>query len=179
MPGPSGGGNANVDCGGAGPSAEGPVTVVAIVDEGSKVSREGARTGMGKGQGAVFIACSARSRSSPDNLVWVVVGDRAKIEAPIRQSGLGEMKFLDANGKSDIAATSQRDRLRGGRSRRCSGRPAAGVRTAVSARELLSWCATNISFLHIAAERGPLPGPQLHHAWSDGPARRLGRPRSL
>jgi zinc protease len=30
--------------------------------------------------------------------VWVVVGDRAKIEAGIRQLGLGEVKFLDANG---------------------------------------------------------------------------------
>ena len=34
----------------------------------------------------------------PDNLVWVVVGDRSKIEAPIRQLGLGEVRFLDADG---------------------------------------------------------------------------------
>jgi zinc protease len=41
---------------------------------------------------------AAKSTIRPDNLVWVVVGDRAKIEAPIRQLGLGEVKFLDANG---------------------------------------------------------------------------------
>jgi zinc protease len=35
----------------------------------------------------------------PDNLVWVVVGDRAKIEAGIRELHLGELKFLDADGK--------------------------------------------------------------------------------
>ena len=35
----------------------------------------------------------------PDNLVWVVVGDRAKIEAGVRELNLGEVKFLDADGK--------------------------------------------------------------------------------
>jgi len=40
----------------------------------------------------------------PDSLVWVVVGDRSKIEAPIRQLGLGEVKFLDADGNPDITA---------------------------------------------------------------------------
>jgi zinc protease len=41
---------------------------------------------------------TAKSTIRPDNLVWVVVGDRAKIEAGIRQLNLGELKFLDANG---------------------------------------------------------------------------------
>jgi zinc protease len=41
---------------------------------------------------------AAKSTLRPDSLVWVVVGDRAKIEADIRQLGLGEVKFLDANG---------------------------------------------------------------------------------
>jgi zinc protease len=41
---------------------------------------------------------TAKSTIRPDNLVWVVVGDRAKIEAGIRQLNLGEVKFLDANG---------------------------------------------------------------------------------
>jgi hypothetical protein len=31
----------------------------------------------------------------------VVVGDRAKIEVGIRQLGLGEVKFLDANGNPE------------------------------------------------------------------------------
>ena len=35
----------------------------------------------------------------PDNLVWVVVGDRSKIEAGVRALNLGELKFLDADGK--------------------------------------------------------------------------------
>jgi zinc protease len=35
----------------------------------------------------------------PDNLVWVIVGDRAKIEAGVRELNLGELKFLDADGK--------------------------------------------------------------------------------
>jgi zinc protease len=35
----------------------------------------------------------------PDNLVWVVVGDRAKIEPGVRELNLGELKFLDADGK--------------------------------------------------------------------------------
>ena len=41
---------------------------------------------------------AAKSTIRPDNLVWVVVGDRAKIEAGIRQLAIGEVKFLDANG---------------------------------------------------------------------------------
>ncbi len=34
----------------------------------------------------------------PDQLVWVVVGDRAKIEAGVRALGFGEVRFLDADG---------------------------------------------------------------------------------
>ena len=34
----------------------------------------------------------------PDNLVWIVVGDRVRIEEKIRALGLGEMRFLDADG---------------------------------------------------------------------------------
>jgi len=34
----------------------------------------------------------------PDQLVWVIVGDRAKIEAPIRELGWGELHLLDADG---------------------------------------------------------------------------------
>jgi zinc protease len=35
----------------------------------------------------------------PDSLIWVIVGDRAKIEAGIRELGLGEIHILDADGK--------------------------------------------------------------------------------
>jgi zinc protease len=48
--------------------------------------------------GVPAVTDTAKSTIRPDNLVWVVVGDRAKIEAGIRQLGLGEVKFLDANG---------------------------------------------------------------------------------
>jgi zinc protease len=33
-----------------------------------------------------------------DQLVWIVVGDRAKIEPGIRELGWGEIQFLDADG---------------------------------------------------------------------------------
>jgi hypothetical protein len=36
---------------------------------------------------------------NPDNLIWVIVGDRAKIEAGIRQLNLGEIRIVDADGK--------------------------------------------------------------------------------
>jgi zinc protease len=35
----------------------------------------------------------------PDNMVWVVVGDRTKIEAGIKELGYGEIRLLDADGK--------------------------------------------------------------------------------
>ena len=34
----------------------------------------------------------------PDKLVWVVAGDRAKIEPGLRELGLGEVRALDADG---------------------------------------------------------------------------------
>jgi zinc protease len=41
---------------------------------------------------------AAKQVIHPDNLVWVVVGDRAKIEAGVRELGLGEIKLIDADG---------------------------------------------------------------------------------
>jgi zinc protease len=38
---------------------------------------------------------SAREVVHPDHLIWVVVGDRAKIEAGIRELGLGEVRVLN------------------------------------------------------------------------------------
>jgi zinc protease len=35
----------------------------------------------------------------PDQLVWVVVGDRAKIEAGIRELKLGEIRLIDTDGR--------------------------------------------------------------------------------
>ncbi len=45
------------------------------------------------------IVATAKRVVRPENLVWVVVGDRAKIEAGVREVNLGELKFLDADGK--------------------------------------------------------------------------------
>ena len=41
---------------------------------------------------------TAASDVQPDKLVWVVVGDRAKIEAGIRELGFGTVKIIDADG---------------------------------------------------------------------------------
>ena len=41
----------------------------------------------------------AKAIVHPDNLIWVIVGDRAKIEAGIKELGLGEIRLLDADGK--------------------------------------------------------------------------------
>ena len=45
------------------------------------------------------IEAAAKRVIRPDNLVWVVVGDRSKIEAGVRELNLGEVKFLDADGQ--------------------------------------------------------------------------------
>ena len=35
----------------------------------------------------------------PEELTWIVIGDLAKIEAGVRELGLGEVIVLDADGK--------------------------------------------------------------------------------
>jgi zinc protease len=42
---------------------------------------------------------AAKEVVHPDNLIWIVVGDRAKIEAGVRELGLGEFRLMDADGK--------------------------------------------------------------------------------
>ena len=44
------------------------------------------------------VAAEADRFLQPDRLIWVVVGDRARIEASVRALGLGELRFLDADG---------------------------------------------------------------------------------
>src|SRR6266851_5611210 len=44
-------------------------------------------------------AGAAEETIRPDHLVWVVVGDRSKIEAGIQELNFGEIRFLDADGK--------------------------------------------------------------------------------
>jgi zinc protease len=45
------------------------------------------------------LTSAASETIHPDKLVWVVVGDRAKIEPGIRELNLGPLQFLDADGK--------------------------------------------------------------------------------
>ena len=42
---------------------------------------------------------AAREVVRPDNLIWIVVGDRAKIEAGVRELNLGEFRLMDTDGK--------------------------------------------------------------------------------
>jgi zinc protease len=44
------------------------------------------------------VESAAKEVIHPGNLVWVVVGDRSRIEAGIRELGYGEIKFLDGDG---------------------------------------------------------------------------------
>jgi zinc protease len=44
---------------------------------------------------------AAQTVVHPDSLVWVVVGTRAQIEAPIRELGWGEIRFVDADGNPE------------------------------------------------------------------------------
>jgi predicted Zn-dependent peptidase len=41
---------------------------------------------------------SAKKLIHPNSLAWVIVGDRSKIEAGIKELNLGEIKFIDSEG---------------------------------------------------------------------------------
>jgi zinc protease len=41
---------------------------------------------------------AAKEILHPDKLVWVIVGDRSKIEEPIRKAGFKNINFIDADG---------------------------------------------------------------------------------
>ena len=45
------------------------------------------------------INAAARKFVAPSQLVWVIIGDRAKIEAGIKELKLGEVRILDADGR--------------------------------------------------------------------------------
>lgn len=44
------------------------------------------------------VASSGKKLVHPKNLIWVVVGDREKIEAGVRELGFGEIRFIDSDG---------------------------------------------------------------------------------
>jgi zinc protease len=52
-----------------------------------------------RSQTVASAGAAAKAVIHPDNLVWVVVGDRSKVEAGIRELKLGDIKFIDADGK--------------------------------------------------------------------------------
>jgi zinc protease len=52
-----------------------------------------------RSQTVATVTAAARSAVQPDHLVWIIVGDRTKIETPIRELGLGTVQALDADGK--------------------------------------------------------------------------------
>ena len=52
-----------------------------------------------RAQTLATVSAAARETIHPDRLVWVVVGDRAKIEQGVRGLGLGEIRLIDADGK--------------------------------------------------------------------------------
>jgi zinc protease len=45
------------------------------------------------------VNAAAKEVVRPDNMIWIVVGDRAKIEAGVRELNLGEFRLMDVNGK--------------------------------------------------------------------------------
>ena len=45
------------------------------------------------------LGAAGKSFLNPDHLVWVVVGDLAKVEAGIRELNLGAVHVVDADGK--------------------------------------------------------------------------------
>ncbi len=45
------------------------------------------------------VEAAAKIIVHPDNLIWVVVGDRSKIEAGVKELNLGELRFLGPDGK--------------------------------------------------------------------------------
>jgi len=44
------------------------------------------------------VDADAKKTLTPEKMVWVVAGERAKIEAGIKELGWGEVKYLDPDG---------------------------------------------------------------------------------
>jgi zinc protease len=52
-----------------------------------------------RAQSAASVTAAATRTVQPDHLVWIIVGDRAKIESPLRELGLGTVHVMDADGQ--------------------------------------------------------------------------------
>lgn len=46
------------------------------------------------------LAAASAKLIHPEGLTWIVVGDLAKVEKPVRALGFGEVTVLDADGKA-------------------------------------------------------------------------------
>ena len=53
--------------------------------------------------GVADVTRAAKTAVHPESIVWVVVGDRQKIEAGLKELGTGEVRLLDADGKPKAA----------------------------------------------------------------------------
>ncbi len=51
-----------------------------------------------KGLTLPVVSAAAEKVIRPDHLVWIVVGDRSKIETTVREIGLGEIRLIDPDG---------------------------------------------------------------------------------
>ena len=51
-----------------------------------------------RAQTAATVTAAAGRTVQPDHLIWVIVGDRAKIEGPLRELGLGDIRLVDGDG---------------------------------------------------------------------------------
>jgi zinc protease len=51
-----------------------------------------------KGLNPVQVSAAARSLIKPEGIVYVIVGDRSKVDTGLKALGLGEVKLLDADG---------------------------------------------------------------------------------
>jgi zinc protease len=56
-----------------------------------------------EGQTDAAVEAAAKQIIHPNQLTWVIVGDLAKIESPIRALKLGKVQVLDADGKPVVA----------------------------------------------------------------------------
>ena len=45
------------------------------------------------------VAAAAKAHVLPERLVWVIVGDLERIESQVRELGLGDIVFIDADGR--------------------------------------------------------------------------------
>ena len=50
---------------------------------------------------------AAKKALHPDNLVWIIVGDKEKVEKGIRELNFGDVKYIDADG-NDLSQVQQK-----------------------------------------------------------------------